>query len=62
MYLIFCTYVYMGFTPLPNDLLLLFLAAIEYPAKKMGGIIVLGDITFALMITTLAAKGVMIVM
>jgi len=53
------TYFYIGFTPLPNDVLILFLAAIEYPAKKMNGIIILGDITFALMTTTLAAKGIL---
>ncbi len=53
-------YLYIGFAPLPNDVLILFLAAIEYPAKKMNGIIILGDITFALMITILAVKGIMI--
>lgn len=51
-------YLYMGFVPLPNDVLILFLAAIKYPVKKMNGIIILGDITFALMITILAAKGI----
>ena len=54
----FLAYFYIGFAPLPNDVLILFLAAIEYPAKKMNWIIILGDLTFALMITTLAAKGV----
>ena len=53
-------YLYIGFTPLPNDLLILFLAAIEYPPKKMNGIIILGDITFVLIITMLAAKGILI--
>jgi len=52
-------YLYMGFAPLPNDVLILFLAAIEYPAKKMSGIIVLGDITFALMITILASQEIL---
>ena len=51
-------YLYMGFVPLPNDVLILFLAAIEYPVKRMNGIIVLGDITFALMITILTGKGI----
>ena len=46
------------FTPLPNDLLILFLAAIEYPAKKMNGIIILADLTFALMLTAFAARGI----
>jgi len=52
-------YFYIGFAPLPNDILILFLAAIKYPAKKMNVIIILGDITFALMITVLAAKGIL---
>lgn len=53
-------YIYIGLVPLPNDILILFLAAIEYPPKKMAGIIVLGDMTFAFMITLLAAKGIML--
>lgn len=48
-------YVYMGFAPLPNDVLLLFLAAIKYPYKRMGLIIILGDFTFALVITLTAS-------
>jgi len=44
----------------PNDFLLLFLAAIEYPAKKMNGVIILGDLTFALMVAILASKGIML--
>lgn len=51
-------YLYMGFAPLPNDILILFLAAIEYPAKKMRIIIILGDITFALVVTLLTARGI----
>lgn len=53
-------YFYIAFTPFPNDVLILFLAAIEYPAKKMNGIIILGDLTFALVVTLLIAKGIMI--
>lgn len=53
-------YLYISFIPLPNDILILFLAAIEYPMKKMNGIIILGDMTFALMITLLTARGIMI--
>jgi len=52
-------YLYIGFAPLPNDVLILFLAAIEYPIKKMNAIIILGDLTFSLMITLLTAKGIM---
>lgn len=52
-------YLYIGFVPLPNDVLILFLAAIKYPVKKMNRIIILGDMTFALMIAILAAKGIL---
>ncbi len=50
-------YFYIGLTPLPNDILILFMAAIKYPPKKMNWIIILGDLTFALMVTLLAARG-----
>jgi len=53
-------YLYISFMPFPNDFLLLFLAAIEYPAKKMNGVIILGDLTFALMVAILASKGIML--
>ncbi|MDA3850559.1 MAG: hypothetical protein PF447_04735 [Spirochaetaceae bacterium] len=53
----FIAYLYMGFAPLPNDILLLFLAAMEFPREKMNIIIILGDITFALMITLVVSKG-----
>jgi hypothetical protein len=53
-------YLYIGFAPLPNDILILFLSVIEYPRKKMNIIIILGDITFALMVTILTSMGVMI--
>lgn len=56
----FLAYIYIGLVPLPNDILILFMAAIEYPRKKMNIIIILGDLTFALMITLLTAKGIMI--
>ncbi len=51
-------YLYIGFAPLPNDVLILFLAAIEYSPKKMNAIIILGDLTFALMLTLVVAKGI----
>lgn len=49
-------YLYIGFTPLPNDILILFLAGIRHPLKNMVWIIILGDLTFALMITLLTAN------
>ncbi|MDP2684599.1 MAG: hypothetical protein Q8P20_06155 [bacterium] len=51
-------YLYIGFTPLPNDLMILFLAAIRYPMKKMSVIIILGDLSFALTVAILASKGI----
>jgi hypothetical protein len=53
-------YLYIGLSPLPNDIVILFLAAIKYPYKKMSGVIILGDITFALLVTLLATKGIVI--
>jgi len=49
-------YIYVGFAPLPNDIFVLFMAAIKYPIKKMAVILILGDITFALVITLLFTK------
>jgi len=34
------------------------LAAIEYPKEKMRNIIILGDFTFAFMITLVTARGI----
>lgn len=51
------SYLYISFAPLPNDILLLSLAAIKYPIKKIAVIIILGDLTFPLMITILVANG-----
>jgi hypothetical protein len=56
----FIAYIYVGILPLPNDILILFLAAIEYPRKKVNVILILGDLTFALMIALLAARGIMV--
>ena len=54
-------YLYIGFVPLPNDILILFMAAIKYPPKKMNWIIILGDLTFALFIVTLAVKNISLI-
>ena len=53
-------YFYIGFIPLPNDVLILFMAAIKYPAKKMNFLLSLGDLTFALTIAILASQGIKI--
>ena len=54
------TYIYMGLTPLPNDFLMIFLSLIKYPLKKLYIPIILGDITYPLLITLLVTKGVML--
>lgn len=53
----FIAYIYIGLSPFPNDFMIIFLAAIKYPIKRMSVILILGDITFALIITLLAARG-----
>ncbi|MCF7860995.1 hypothetical protein K9M79_02025 [Candidatus Woesearchaeota archaeon] len=57
----FLSYLYIGFAPLPNDIMILFLAIIKCPRKIVWSVIVLGDLTFALMITHLAAYGVQLI-
>jgi hypothetical protein len=52
-------YIYISFLPLPNDWLLLFLASLRYPQKKMNVIIVLGDFSHACALTFLTAKGIL---
>lgn len=54
----YIAYLYIGFTPLPNDILILFLAAIKYPAKRMNVVIILGDISFTLLLAILASNGI----
>lgn len=56
----FLSYVYIGLTPLPNDFLIIFLGIIEYPRKKIYPPIILGDITFALLVAVLASKGILL--
>ena len=56
----FIAYLYIGLTPFPNDLIIIFLAIIKYPIKKLYAPIVLGDITFALLVSILAAKSLLI--
>ena len=53
-------YIYIGFTPFPNDFIILFLAMIKYPFKKLYLPIILGDLTFALLVSVLATKGILI--
>lgn len=50
----FFAYVYIGFAPLPNDVLIAFLASIRYSVKKTIIIFILGDLTFALFISLIS--------
>ena len=54
------SYIYIGLTPFPNDFLIIFLALIKYPIKKLYLPIILGDLTYPLLITLLATKGIML--
>jgi len=51
------SYLYIGFSPLPNDVLLLFLSAIKYPFKKVFWIIFLGDLTFVFVLIYIILLG-----
>lgn len=51
-------FIYIGILPLPNDIMILFLAALKYPVAKMNKIIILADLTFALILTNLVARGI----
>ncbi len=53
----FISYIYIGLTPIPNDYLMIFLALIKYPIKKLYVPLILGDITYPLIIAILASKG-----
>lgn len=57
----YVAYLYIGFAPLPNDILILLMAAIKYPPKKMRIIISLGDFSFALTVAILASQGIEII-
>jgi len=49
-------YLYMGFSPFPNDIIILLLAAIKYPPKAMSIIIISADMTFAMILAFLGAN------
>jgi membrane protein YqaA with SNARE-associated domain len=54
-------YVYIGFSPLPNDLIIMFLAAIKYPKKLTILILFLGDYSFSTFIAVVAAYGMSLI-
>ncbi len=56
----FIAYLFIGFAPLPNDFIILFLAFIEFPRRKLYIPIILGGVTFATLICVLASKGILL--
>lgn len=50
------SYIYIAFTPLPNDMLLIFLATIKFSPKKTALIIILWDFTLMLAFTLVIAQ------
>jgi len=50
-------YIYVAFTPLPNNLLTGSLAMLNYPFKKLAWPLALGDITLPAMIVLLGSSG-----
>jgi len=56
----FLTFLYIAFVPLPNDLMIAFLAIMNYPYKKVALPIILGDYTFAILVAILASQGILL--
>jgi membrane protein YqaA with SNARE-associated domain len=56
----FLTFFYIAFIPLPNDIMIAFLAIIDYPFKKVAIPIVLGDYTFTILVSILASQGILL--
>jgi hypothetical protein len=57
-FLPFFIYLYLSISPFPNDFLIIFLTIIKYPFKKLYVPLILGDLTYPLIITLLASKGI----
>jgi membrane protein YqaA with SNARE-associated domain len=51
-------FVYSGLTPLPNDIMAISLAVIEYPYKKLFLPLLMGDVTSSIGVAALSAKGI----
>jgi hypothetical protein len=51
------TYVYISFTPLPNDALMLALAAAGYRYRQIAPVLLLGGVTLAVLLAYLARAG-----
>lgn len=54
-------YVYSGFTPFPGDLLMLVLALVKYPLRKVILPVLLGAFTLIFLVSFLAQQGIAIV-
>lgn len=52
------TLIYIILSPLPNDILILSLAAIKYPKKKSIALLIIGDITFTFLYSFLISQGI----
>lgn len=53
-------YLYVGVSPLPPDVLIVTLSMSKYPYKRMIIPLLLGEITFVLIVSLLAQRGIMI--
>lgn len=53
-------YLYVGISPLPPDVLIVALSACKYPYRKMIIPLLLGEMTFVLIVSLLALKGIQI--
>lgn len=53
-------YLYVGVSPLPPDVLIITLSISKYPYKRMIVPLLLGEITFVLIVSMLAQRGIMI--
>jgi hypothetical protein len=57
-FLPFLIYLYLSISPFPNDFLIIFLTIIKYPFKRLYIPLILGDLTYPLILTFLASKGI----
>lgn len=53
-------YIYVAFTPFPNNILTAWLAIENYPLKRLRTPLILGDITLPLLVTFATKAGIMI--
>jgi len=56
----FIVFIYIAFIPLPNDLIIIFIALMHYPYKKVLLPIVAGDFVYSILLAVLASKGMVL--